>query len=139
MNGRNMYQILQTRPFTLREASLARMMQPFELAGLVQQLDTTEKMLEFVITITKYHSNGCKNYEQYLTRTHDNMTPKEFFQLLTDNDVKVPTVFLAIIDDETGEYNYITKPETQALQSFIHAANMKGYIDADYLGTEEYK
>ena len=104
MNGRNMYQILQTRPFTLREASLARMMQPFELAGLVQQLDTTEKMLEFVITITKYHSNGCKNYEQYLTRTHDNMTPKEFFQLLTDNDVKVPTVFLAIIDDETGEY-----------------------------------
>lgn len=134
-----MYQVIQTRPFTLKEASLARMMQPFELAGLVTQLDTTEKILEFVIMITKYHSNGCKNYEQYLTKSYNDLSPKKLFNLLADNDKAIPTVFLAILDDETGEYNYITKPETQALQSFVHAANMKGFISADYLRTEEYK
>lgn len=132
-----MYKIVRAKPLDLTDISYGRLLQPFELAGLVDTIDSPGDILEFVVQIVNDQSNDSKNFDHVLLKTHSHMTPNELYDHLEYKDDYIPKLYMVITDPVTGHYSSIKAVKNYSqLQSFATTANGKGYIDADYLGTK---
>lgn len=132
-----MYKIVRAKPLEITDIAYGRLVQPFELAGLDDTIDSPAEILEFVVQIVNDQSNDSKNFDHVLLKTHSNMTPSEIYDHLEYKDDYIPKLYMVITDPETGHYSSIKAvTHYSQLQAFTTTANGKGYIDADYLGSK---
>ena len=120
--------IIKTRDLELKDLQFARLLKPYEDAGLVFDLPPGNAELEFLIDMVNDNTIESEMFEHLLNTTHPEMTPSELYHHLQRRDSHIPTLYFARMkNDRFHDIRKIQKH--QELQSVLSVLSSRGIIE----------
>lgn len=109
--------IILTKPLTISDIKIGKLIKNHEKENRVHRLDTPEKFYLFLNSIVDDGTYLDENFENYLVKSHKNMTINDLYYHFINADSFIPKFYTATF--KNNRYSNIEKLNAKTIAELI--------------------